>query len=161
MPPSLGRAFWGNFFLLDDEHTEAILQQHLHSLQLHVEPVDGVAIDVVQTNCGTANESLRRIGFRVPSAAGRRVVCMWCWRSKSCNSSALQAHLVTCSVCPESIKINYRKGATEAKSAKYYFGAHQLASAQTAQQQALHSSVSQAFSISAIPSDHHCRLFFS
>ena len=135
MPPSLGPAFWGNFFLLDDTHSETDLQSHLQLLQLHLEPSDSIAIDVVQRNCRIANESLRGIGFLVPSAAGKRVICMWCWKSRACNSSSLQAHLVTCALCPEAVKSRYRKAATEGKSAVYYFGAHQLASAQTAQQQ--------------------------
>ena len=134
MPPSLGPTFWSNFALLDDEHTEVLLECHLLTLQLQLQTKDA-ALDVVQQNCIMAMESVRSIGFRVPSAAGKRVICMWCWTSRSCNSSSLQAHLVTCAVCPESIKSRYRKAATEGKSSAYYFGASQLASAQAAQQQ--------------------------
>ena len=34
----------------------------------------------------------------------QRVCCTWCWASRACktNSTSLQAHLVTCAVCPES-----------------------------------------------------------
>ena len=133
MPPSLGTAFWGNFFLLDNEHTEAMLQSHLHcDVQLQLEPTDSVAIDVVRQNCVTAKESLRRVGFRVPTSAGKRVICMWCWTSKSCNSTSLQAHLVTCAVCPESVKSKYG-AVTTGKSAASHFGATQLAAAKAAQ----------------------------
>ena len=132
MPPSLGAAFWGNFVLLDDEHTETVLQQHLLTLQLQLEPTHIDELDVVQGNCVTAAEHLRSSGFRMPTSVGKRVICIWCWKSRACNSSSLQAHLTVCSVCPESTKSKYRKAATESKSAKSFFGAQQLASARQA-----------------------------
>ena len=136
MPPSLGTAFGGNFVLLDDEHTETVLQKHLLTLQLQLEPTHIDELNVVQGNCLTAAEHLRSSGFRMPTSVGKRVICIWCWKSRACNSSSLQAHLTTCSVCPESTKSRYRKAATESKSAKSFFGAQQLASARQAQQQA-------------------------
>ena len=124
----LGDAFWGNFLLIDDEHSEFVLQSQLWTLQPVLQPVAD-ALDVSSLDRAKAVELLRRNGFHIPTAAGKRLCCTWCWQSRTCNSSALQAHLVTCSFCPEPIKCKYRQAALESKSASSYFGASQLAAA--------------------------------
>ena len=130
MPAALGDAFWGNFLLIDEQHSESYLRSKLALMGLRFAPGDGFPVDEAQRNCDAGRAHLRSIGFQVPTSAGKRAMCTWCWQARSCVSTSLQAHLVTCERCPESVKCQYRTKALASKSAPSYFGTQQLAAAQ-------------------------------
>lgn len=116
----LGADFWGNFgFKGDKAATKAELEKAL-SLDLDatglqvklIATKDGeeqvIPIDKAQENCATVRTQLRSKGWQVPSNKNTRCACMWCFTVKSCSSTQLQQHLVTCTYCPESVKNKFR-----------------------------------------------------
>ena len=126
----LGSAFWTNFVRLDrvadGKHSESKLKEALGAtgLQLELQPMGGDAISLIelQKNSKQARELVRAKGFRVPCASDSRVACAWCWKSRQCNSSFMQQHLVTCGLCPEAAKEPFRENVATSRAAEARLG---------------------------------------
>ena len=134
MAPKLGPQFWKNF-LSHTHTTEATLQATRIALQPQCEPESDAVR--VQAKCRmysvAAREALQQKGFQVASSRDARVMCTWCWTSRSGHSTSLKAHLTIwiCAPCPESVKELYRDSVLDS-SASSFLGANQRAMVEAA-----------------------------
>ena len=117
----LGVDFWGNFYRVDRvKHTVEKLQEEVQTLGVQTALEQGgqtITLQELHCNMVKVKDHLRLKGFRVPVASDASVVCVWDLKPRSCNSSFLQAYLVGCAVCPESIKARYMKNVADGRTA--------------------------------------------